>query len=60
MAEGGEGEEEIQFLRTVRPAYFPFWEGFPVQAEFGRRKIWLILNSLIDLKLIPNLDQRQL
>lgn len=26
MAEGGEGEEEIQFLRTVSPAYF-FWGG---------------------------------
>lgn len=24
MAEGGEGEEEIQFLRTVSPAYSPF------------------------------------
>lgn len=23
MAEGGEGEEEIQFLRTVSPAHFP-------------------------------------
>lgn len=22
MAEGGEGEEEIQFLRTVSPAFF--------------------------------------
>lgn len=24
MAEGGEGEEEIQFLRTVSPAHSPF------------------------------------
>lgn len=23
MAEGGEGEEEIQFLRTVSPSYVP-------------------------------------
>lgn len=37
MAEGGEGEEEIQFLRTVSPADFPFGEGQPALAAEGEQ-----------------------
>lgn len=37
MAEGGEGEEEIQFLRTVSPTCFPIWEG---------NLLWLLERSL--------------